>query len=334
MMRCLALAQAWKCAQGDVSFLFANDAPPVCVRLRSEGMSVESLACTRGGTDDASQTIAHCKRIGADWVVVDGYHFGAVYQETLKQSGLRLLVIDDYGHAGRYVADLVLNQNLHAAPSLYPALGEETRLLLGTRFLLLRQEFLKWATWERDHPTIAKRILVTLGGGDTATAALKVIESLIHVGTHELEVKVLCGQLSHNRAALIKAADSAPFGLEIMNATEDMPSLMAWADIAVSGGGSTCWEMAFMGLPALAIVLAENQLDVVQELDRTGVVADLGWWSDYTLDDLSRNTRMLLSDRECRAAMSRRGRELADGRGASRVVARLVDRYADLATSR
>ena len=88
-----------------------------------------------------------------------------------------------------------------------------------------------------------------VGGGDTATAALKVIESLIHVGTHELEVKVLCGQLSHNRAALIKAANSAPFGLEIMNATEDMPSLMAWADIAVSGGGSTCWEMAFMGLP-------------------------------------------------------------------------------------
>jgi spore coat polysaccharide biosynthesis predicted glycosyltransferase SpsG len=33
----------------------------------------------------------------------------------------------------------------------------------------------------------------------------------------------------------------------------------AWADVAVSAGGSTCWELAFMGAPGLIITVAENQ---------------------------------------------------------------------------
>lgn len=325
VMRCLALAQAWHCAGGEVTFLFANDIPSVHSRLRSEGMAIKVFACTRGGTDDASQTIMNCRKISADWVVVDGYQFDAEYYEALKKSGLRLLIIDDHGHAGRYDADLVLNQNLHAAPSLYPVHGAETRLLLGTRFLLLRQEFLQWATWERPHPVIAKRVLVTLGGGDTTTATLRVIESLIQLGVNDLEVKVLCGELLQNQAAMSKAVGSTSFRLEIMTASSEMPSLMAWADLAVSGGGSTCWELAFMGLPALTMVLAENQLDVVQDLDRRGIVVDLGWSGRYTADDFSSKLRVLLSDRERRAAMSRRGRALADGQGASRVVARLLD---------
>jgi len=37
-----------------------------------------------------------------------------------------------------------------------------------------------------------------------------------------------------------------------------MPELMAWADFAVSAGGSTCWELAFMGLPALVLIQAKE----------------------------------------------------------------------------
>ena len=48
----------------------------------------------------------------------------------------------------------------------------------------------------------------------------------------------------------------------------NMPELMARADVAVSAGGSTCWEVAFMGLPFLIVVLAENQEHIAKELEK------------------------------------------------------------------
>lgn len=324
VMRCLALAQAWKRSAGEVTFLFAGEPPPISTRLRSEGMAVESLSCVRGGADDAFQTVARCRAIGPEWIVVDGYPFDAAYYEALKQSGLGLLAIDDYAHAGRYRVDFVLNQNVYATPSLYPARGEETELLLGARYLLLREEFLEWTNWQRNHPTVARRVLVTLGGGDTITTMLMVIDGLIEVGRQDLEVKLLCGHLNPNRASIAKAAEVAPFHLEVASATDDMPSLMAWADLGISAGGSTCWEMAFMGLPALALILADNQQPVVRELDRQGVVISLASPGESTRDDLARNARALLADPSRRAAMSRSGRALVDGQGASRVVNKLL----------
>ncbi|NEO80442.1 hypothetical protein [Moorena sp. SIO4G3] len=81
-------------------------------RLQAEGIQVGHLCVPSGTAEDAEQTIAQAKALGATWVVVDGYHFGADYQRVIKKAGLRLLFIDDYGHAAHYWADLVLNSDL------------------------------------------------------------------------------------------------------------------------------------------------------------------------------------------------------------------------------
>ena len=51
---------------------------------------------------------------------------------------------------------------------------------------------------------------------------------------------------------------------------------MAWADLAISGAGSTCWELACMGLPAVTLVLAENQRAIAEQLNAAGLVLNLG----------------------------------------------------------
>ncbi len=47
-------------------------------------------------------------------MTLDGYHLDTTYQELVRGSGNRVLVIDDMGHLDRYVADIILNQNVHA----------------------------------------------------------------------------------------------------------------------------------------------------------------------------------------------------------------------------
>ncbi len=77
----------------------------------------------------------------ASWIVVDGYQFDIAYQRALKAAGLKVLVVDDGGRCGTYCADLVLDQNLDASEVAYSNREAYTRLLLGTRYVMLRREF-------------------------------------------------------------------------------------------------------------------------------------------------------------------------------------------------
>jgi spore coat polysaccharide biosynthesis predicted glycosyltransferase SpsG len=113
LMRCLALGQAWRDSGGHAIFAMAMEAPKLEMRLQAEGMEVIHLSARPGSDDDAIQTAHLARRRDASWIVADGYHFGANYQRTIKEAGLRLLFIDDDGQA-EHSADIVLNQNLHA----------------------------------------------------------------------------------------------------------------------------------------------------------------------------------------------------------------------------
>ena len=112
-------------------------------RLVSEGIDVINIFEKPGSMDDAKHTAYIAADSGSEWVVVDGYYFGSDYQKKIKEYGLHLLFIDDNGHADHYYADLVLNQNLHATEKLYRNREPNTKLLLGPKYVLLRQE-LAW----------------------------------------------------------------------------------------------------------------------------------------------------------------------------------------------
>ena len=103
-----------------------------------------------------------------------------------------------------------------------------------------------------------------------------------------------------------------------------MPELMAWADLAISGGGSTVMEMLFMGLPALVIILAENQRAVAEALADAGAAVNLGWYHDLSTTKIARKMTELMKATDVRSEMSQRGRNLVDGKGVERVLTRLL----------
>ena len=131
VMRCLALAQPRQDTQGQAIFIVANPIPALEERLKSEGMKVIHLAAEPGSLADAKETAALAHQFNASWVLLDGYQFGSEYQQTIKNSGLNLLFIDDYGHAEHYYADFVLNQNISADEQWYQHREPYTKLLLG-----------------------------------------------------------------------------------------------------------------------------------------------------------------------------------------------------------
>jgi len=315
VMRCLALAQAWQDRGGHAIFAMATEVPALEARLRSEGMEIVHLSTKPGSVDDARQTADLAQHREAVWIIVDGYHFDAEYQRIIKDAGLHLLFIDDYGHAAYYRADIVLNQNIHAHEGLYLNRAPYTQLLLGTRYVLLRREFLKWRGWERKIPKVARKVLITMGGVDSENVTLKVIGALEQVHIDELEAVVVVGGGNPHSEALESAIRNLRVSIRLERNVKNMPELMTWADLAISGGGTTCWELAFMGVPNLIVILAENQRPIAEGLDRAGVAVNSGWYTDLSSAEITRTLTHLLVEEKQRARMSQRARELVDGKG-------------------
>lgn len=324
LMRCLALAQAWQARGGEAIFITACDSAGLLKRLRDEGFQVVEVEECYPNPDEwkiVSQVLAAHPQ---SWVLLDGYHFDPSYQRHIKEAGHPLLVIDDMAHLDHYHADVVLNQNIHAEQLNYSC-DSDTRLLLGTDYVLLRREFWPWRDWEREIPDVARKVLVTLGGSDPDNQTLKVIQALRQIEVADLEAVVIVGGSNPHFESLQSAVQGSAAIRLVRNVT-NMPELMAWADIAVTAGGSTCWELAFMELPGEIIVLADNQVQSSKILGEQGYFVYLGNGRMLTTKEIQSSLSSLVMDCVQREQLRQRCNRLVDGQGVSRIINYLLKR--------
>lgn len=324
VMRCLALAQAWQDKGGKVTFISHCESDSLRKRLLNEGMNLIDIENAYPEQCDLECTLVNLSVISHQqpancWLVIDGYHFDAAYQKRIKEAGYKILWIDDYGHAEHYYADLVLNQNISADESFYLHREPYTQLLLGTRYVLLRREFEKWQDWQREVTDIAHKVLVTMGGADSDNLTLKVIQSLKHTDIPSFEAKIVVGPANPHLTILEREISDCS-NLQLIKDASNMPDLMAWADLAVSAGGSTCGEMAFMGLPNIIMIFADNQAAVAAELHNHYVSINLGWHNNINAVDIARALKKLMISDVQRKKMLHSGKNCVDGKGSNRII--------------
>lgn len=308
VMRSLAIAQAWQDAGGKCVFAMAHDT--LAPRLEGEGMRVVHLG---ESPEDLASVVSGLEPRA---VVLDGYGFGVPHQEAAKHRGARTLLIDDGGATGSCVTDLLLDPNVAATAHPYDSRRKQKRnpeVLLGPRFALLRREFLACAPRPREE----RHVLVSFGGADPAALSGRAIEAL-----EGLHVTLLIGAANPSRDRLKRAAERAR--MRVLYDATNMPELMASATLAVVAAGSTCTELAFMGVPTLAAITAENQRMVVAGFESIGSLRSLGEANDLTAESMRRAVLHLLADAPQRAAMSKAGPAVIDGLGARRVVEALT----------
>jgi RimJ/RimL family protein N-acetyltransferase len=118
-----------------------------------------------------------------------------------------------------------------------------------------------------------------------------------------------------------RANQSTRHQVTIFRNLESMSSLMEQADVAISAGGSTCYELARCGVPIVVIPVAANQLSVARGLEIHGVSAVVKTdWSDQQIEE---TLHEVIFNSRIRQSMSNAGQRLIDGQGAERVARRL-----------
>lgn len=317
LMRSMALAHRLEDIGWNVVFITYCDNKSLRERVSRELSNVIFLE----STDERESLKTLVSKTEIDWFILDGYHFNETFQKLFKDTGHNLLVIDDYAHLNHYYADIVLNQN-YGSEKLQYSCEPNTKLLLGANYSLLRKEFLKYTGYKRELREVAGNILITMGGSDPDNYTFKILNAINKLDI-PLDLKIVLGASNQNYDSFKYLAKN---NVEILFSVEDMASLMAWADIGVSAGGITLWEMAYMGLPTVLCIVAENQSNSVNALSREGYPS-LDWIKNADSEFIMETVKNLLFNKELRNMLSKKGPEIVNGEGVEIVIKDFINKH-------
>jgi spore coat polysaccharide biosynthesis predicted glycosyltransferase SpsG len=244
-------------------------------------------------------SVLEAERAPADvFTVVDGYDIGAPPGPHA--------VIDDNLESAVERAALILNQNLHATEAMYADLASQARLLLGPSYALLRRELQPQRGAVRVDAT---RVVVAMGGADPSRSTEPILDELLRAPA--IDVRVAIGAANPRRNAIASRDVALDRG--------DLVDSLAWADVAVIAAGTTLWEVGYTGVPAIAVVVADNQAEAAK------AAAARGFVQLAERDEVAASVRALLGDPTRRQAMRAAGQACFDGQGAARVADAVIE---------
>jgi len=305
--RCISLADALRRREIDSIFRLHGDAALIEF-VAAQGF--EAASADGVDIEDAARTRDQADGLRAAMIVADSYDFEVGYLDHLRSPRGPVVAIDDLND-GPFTVDLVINGALGAERRDYRG-AAQTKFLLGARYALLRAEF-------AEPPRRAEeggRVLVLAGGSDPNALTHRLTTWALGAGGRRVDAVIGPLVPSAERDRTRAAGDA----VRVHRDPPDMRSLMLAADVAISGGGQTLYELAATATPAIAIQTADNQRANLEALAAANAIVKAGAFDDA---ELGERVRALLTDLldqpERRRALGEAGRRAVDGRGSIRV---------------
>jgi len=294
VMRCLTLADILSAQGEQVSFICREHLGHLIPLIEQKGYFVchleqEQYSVSSQLVDLALPVLAHGKWLGAsqredaqqcqeflaqfkpDWLIVDHYAIDYRWQQVLQADYKQLMVIDDLADRVHQCA-LLLDQSYgRKAESYLPFVPNDCTLLVGSEYALLRPEFAQWrcASIARRIVPEFKKLLITMGGVDADNVTGQVLEALQQcLLPKDLMITVVMGETAPHLEAVKKLAANMGITTQIKVNVHNIAELMTESDLAIGAAGATTWERCCLGLPTVAIVLAENQRMIAERLER------------------------------------------------------------------
>lgn len=259
-------------------------------------------------------------------LVVDHYGLDAEFEDGAATAGMLLVAIDDL--PGRqHRVDVLVDPNPARIFDDYTGYvgprtdtGSQPRLLVRSRYAMLRPEFAK--ARERGQFRMVRRVprklLIALGGADPDNFSAQVIEEAPAFRAAGVATTLVVGQANLHQASLRQRCRE--LGVKFVCNPPNLIRMVASADIAISGAGTTCYEFACLGIPTVALIIAENQRGVGQAIASIGAASIVDCRTEVDRAHVAKKVAALASDRLLRERMSAAAQAMVDGHGARSVV--------------
>lgn len=335
VMRCLTLAEELRRRGRTPVFVCREHAGNLCDVIERRGFSVAHLPSpTRVPADECT---AHACWLGASWqqdaedtglalqqdrprlMIVDHYALESRWERRIGEMGMHIAVIDDLADRSHDCRWLVDQNCLPAQQARYASLlPRDCVTLFGPSFALIRSEFRTAKSVRNLRDGRIAQVLIFFGSVDSGDYTTRAILAIRELESSQLRVDVVTGMANPRRQsieALCRQDSRFSYHCQVTN----MAELMAAADLAISAGGFTSYELAYMGVPSILFPLSPIQERVSAELAARGAALRLGQTDVFPEAELRESLRILLdSAARCRQ-MTCAANEIFDGAGAQRV---------------
>lgn len=285
LYRCLTLAQYLSAAGMHVTFVTLDNednlnnvidnnkftSTSISVPLFSQALKYNPFdVLTREvQLHDATETLKVMQTKKVDLLVVDSYNLSSPWENCFKNIAKKLLVIDDLFNRV-HCADILLNQNYKSCKKSYKGLiNAECKLLLGSKFSLLRENFRvkrRLAHKKRLNNRIFRKVLIMMGSMDNDDHTSSVLDAMFKYFKKHFEYQILLSSKAPHISNIQKKILQNNISGTIITDSNCVEELILASDFAISASGSSTYERCCLGLPSIQLIQTDNQRLVAQNL--------------------------------------------------------------------
>lgn len=315
-MRSFVLAQALRKKNFTVQFITCKDK---LIRSRLQENKIDHIeGHSKAGTKkDLAETSEILKKYNKPVLIYDSYNISVDYEKKISSYTDKMIAFDDDAKREFYT-DVIINQNYRSEKYKYKLQKKETTLLCGSRYILLRDEFLMQR--KKSINKRVKNILLILGGSDFKDQSLRISKLLEdYVSLNNINLNIITNDHYKCLNKLRKLSKCNKY-IILHHNVRNMADIMKKMDLAISAAGSTVWELLYMGVPSLLMILADNQYNICRSLIRDDLAINLGWYNKIVDKNLIDQVDKIVHNFNRRKQFFKNGQSLIDGKGEERII--------------
>lgn len=323
VMRCLAIADELKKLGEKPVFILADDSTQLLIEQQGyEYFSLDSDWKHMESEIDKLQKII--EKYEMKVLLIDSYYVTKSYLEKLH-SKIKIVYIDDIGEDTYDVDTIICYANYYKKLDLCKRYSLQVRLLQGTDYVPLRNEFSDPP--KKEISAEIKNIIVMSGGTDRYDFlhdfSQKIVESSLH---KKLEsINIICGKYYDQYDRLIKKFGKVS-GFCFHKAVDNIGYYMLSADVAISAAGVTSYELCAMGVPSIIYTIADNQVENAKSFYKDGIMEYVGdVRTESVIDKIIGLLQNQYQDYTYRKMVSEGMKRKVDGKGAQRIARHIYE---------
>lgn len=317
MMRCLSIADALRDLGEQVTFILADE--QAINLLKQRGYDAIVLHTQWNDMDGELQGLSQMiQNEQIEKLLIDSYLVTPQYLAKLSES-VKTVYIDDM-NLFDYPVDAIICYANYWKKFNYPIEQVEKHYYVGTKYVPLKSVF--WNCGKKVIAEQPEKLLVLTGGSDPYHVSELILNCIDLYKFRNIDV--ICGMYNTDYRRLVKHYKKY-VNIRFHQAVNNIEDYMQNADIAISAGGTTLYELCACGTPTISYSFADNQWYNVRQFEEDGVIDYAG---DARVDDIVGNIMFYLekyrADFQLRKSRSERMQKMVDGKGATRIAKILI----------
>lgn len=327
MMRCITIAKQLKQKGGTVCFFIADSygAP----MLEAAEMDYVCLNTKWNSLEEELPILlTELEHKGCDKLLIDSYQVTSRYLEELRKK-CKIIYIDDMFER-IYPVNMIINYNAYHTNFPYrEAYGSEVKLLLGTSYVPLREEFSdgSYVNSDEENKEKSHHVLLSCGGGDVHNVLAGILkEAVTRDEFKDTVFHTIVGGFNRNVEELERLSEMCGQIVLYYN-VNNMAELMSQCEVAVSAAGTMLFELCAMQVPTVFFASADNQKYDSDFFEKDNIMlfaGDIRSNREECVGKICDKLTLLLLDIKLQEELKKRMHQVADGNGASRIAEEII----------